>query len=72
VASMTFSSVPKSSSRLSGVLFGSRVFLAMRWTALGMILREVASWCLYLAAKPSHVRGQCGWASLPSAPAYGS
>jgi hypothetical protein len=23
---------------------------------------------LYLAAKPSHVGGQCGWASLPSTP----
>jgi hypothetical protein len=27
---------------------------------------------LYLAAKPSHVGGRCGQASLPSTPAYGS
>jgi hypothetical protein len=26
---------------------------------------------LYLAAKPSHVEGRCGRASLPSTPAYG-
>jgi hypothetical protein len=26
---------------------------------------------LYLMAKPSHVGGQRGWASLPSAPSYG-
>jgi hypothetical protein len=36
-----------------------------------MILGEVASWCLYLATKSSHMRGGCGWASLPSTLAYG-
>jgi hypothetical protein len=30
-----------------------------------------ATW-FYLAAKPSHAGGRCGWASLSSAPAYGS
>jgi hypothetical protein len=40
----------------------------------GIVLGDVASWRrLYLAAKPSHVRGrgcQCGRASLSSAPSY--
>jgi hypothetical protein len=36
------------------------------------VLGDVASWrWLYLAAKPSHVGGRCGWASLHSAPSYG-
>jgi hypothetical protein len=36
-----------------------------------MILWDVASWHrLYLVAKPFHVGGRCGWASLPSAPSY--
>jgi hypothetical protein len=36
-----------------------------------MVLGDVALWRqFYLAAKPSHVRGRCGWASLPSAPSY--
>jgi hypothetical protein len=52
-----FGSVPESSPILLGVLFGSRAFLAMRWTMLETILGEDASWRLYLAAKPSHVRG---------------
>jgi hypothetical protein len=39
-----------------GVLLGSRVFLALRWTMPGMFLGDVASHRrLYLAAKPSHV-----------------
>jgi hypothetical protein len=33
------------SSCLPGVLFGSQAFLALRWTALGMILGEVTSRC---------------------------
>jgi hypothetical protein len=38
----------------------------------GMVLGDVGSWCqLYLAIKPSHVEGRCGWASQPSAPSYG-
>jgi hypothetical protein len=32
---------------------------------------EVASWCLYLVTKPSHMGGLGGWASLPHAPANG-
>jgi hypothetical protein len=36
------------------------------------VFRDIASWCrLYLAAKPSHMGEQCGWASLPSALSYG-
>jgi hypothetical protein len=52
-----FGSVLESSPILLGVLFGSRAFLAMRWMMLETILGEDASWRLYLAAKPSHVRG---------------
>jgi hypothetical protein len=40
---MVFSMVSESSSYLSGVLFGSREFLALRWTMPGTILGEVAS-----------------------------
>jgi hypothetical protein len=36
-------SVPESSSYLPGVLFGSRTFLALRWTMPGTIFGEVAS-----------------------------
>jgi hypothetical protein len=40
---MAFPSIPEFSSRLSGVLFGSRAFLALRWMVPEMILGEVAS-----------------------------
>jgi hypothetical protein len=37
----------------------------------GTVLGDVALWYqLYLAAKPSHVGCQCGWASLPSTSSY--
>jgi hypothetical protein len=52
-----------------GILLGS---WALRWTMPGMVLGDVASWHrLYLATRPSHVGGWCGWASLPFAPSYG-
>jgi hypothetical protein len=35
--------LPWRSSRLLGVLLGSLVFWALRWTTPGMILRKVAS-----------------------------
>jgi hypothetical protein len=41
--SMASPSVPESSSYLPGVPFGSRAFLALRWTMPGTILGEVAS-----------------------------
>jgi hypothetical protein len=50
-----FVSAPESSSCLPGVLLGSWTFLAMRWMTPGMIPGEVASQCLYLAVKPSHM-----------------
>jgi hypothetical protein len=52
-----FSSIPKPSSGLSGVLFSSRAFLAIRWMMPGMILGEVASGCLYLTTKLAHMGG---------------
>jgi hypothetical protein len=66
-----FSPVPEPSSYHPGVLFNSQALLVMRWMMPETILREVASGCLYLVTKPSHVGGSCGWASLPSAPTYG-
>jgi hypothetical protein len=71
---MAFSLVLESSSCLLGVPFGSRAFLAMRQMMPCMILGEVASWCLYFVAKPSHMGGggRCGWASLSPTPAYSS
>jgi hypothetical protein len=37
----------------------------------GTVLRNIALWHqLYLTAKPSHVGGRCGRASLPSALSY--
>jgi hypothetical protein len=42
---------------LSGVLLGSRVFLALRWMTLEKVLGVGAVRCwLYLAAKPPHAR----------------
>jgi hypothetical protein len=71
---MAFPSVPESSSYLPGVLFGSRAFLALRWTMPGMILGEVAlqSGFTWWPSLPTWGGGRCGWASLPSTPAYGS
>jgi hypothetical protein len=69
-----------------GLLVGSRVFFlppGCSFRLPGILGTEVddawddfwigrfVMW-LYLVAKPSHVRGQCRWASLPSAPVYDS
>jgi hypothetical protein len=40
---MVFLLVPESSSFLQCIVFGSRAFLALRWTTPGMILGAVAS-----------------------------
>jgi hypothetical protein len=69
---MAFLPALESSSCLPGVLFGSQAFSVMRWMAPETILEEVASQCLYLTDKPSHVGGRYGRASLPSALTYGS
>jgi hypothetical protein len=55
---MVFSTVPESSSCHPVVLFGSRAFLALRWMMPGIILGEVASRCLYVVTKPSHMGGE--------------
>jgi hypothetical protein len=52
---MAFPSVPKSSSYLLDVVFGSQAFLTLRWMMLEMILGEVAS-----------QSGFTWWLSLPT------
>jgi hypothetical protein len=48
--------LPRCSPWLPGVLLGSRVFLALRWTTLEKVLGVAAvGRCLYLATMPSHV-----------------
>jgi hypothetical protein len=56
---MTFFLIPGCSFRLPGVL-GAKVDGALGGSWRG----HFAVW-LYLVAKPSHVGGKCGWASLP-------
>jgi hypothetical protein len=61
-AFMAFPLVPESSSYLPGILFGSREFLALRWSMPRTILREVASqsgftWRLCLPMWGSDVDG---------------
>jgi hypothetical protein len=58
VVALSHSSALESSPCILGVLFGSRAFLAMRWSMPGTILGEVASRCLYLATKPTHAGGR--------------
>jgi hypothetical protein len=57
---------PGYSFRLSDIL-GTEVDDARDDSWIGSFVKG-----LYLAAKPYHVEGQCGRASLPSAPAYDS
>jgi hypothetical protein len=64
-ASMTFFWVPRCSSWLPGVL-GTEVDEVRDDSWRGTF----AMW-LYLMAKPSHVGGRCGRATLPSVPVYG-
>jgi hypothetical protein len=65
-ASMAFPSVPESSSYLPGILS------AEEDDARDDSCRASFTKRLYLPAKPSHVGGRRGQASLPSAPAYDS
>jgi hypothetical protein len=53
-----FGPVQESSSSLQCVLFGSRAFLVMRWTIPGLVLIEVASCGLFLAATYTHMGGE--------------
>jgi hypothetical protein len=46
--------------------------LVVRWPMPVSFLREIASWCFYLSAMPSHVGWWGGQSTLRAAPAYGS
>jgi hypothetical protein len=64
INSRVFFLPPKCSSRLPGIL-GAEVDDAQDDSWRGSFTKQ-----LYLAAMPFHMGGRCGWASLPSAPAY--
>jgi hypothetical protein len=66
VGSRVFFLPPGYSFRLPGIL-GAEVVDAQDDSSRGSFTKR-----LYLAAMPSHVGERCGWASQPSASAYGS